>query len=235
MGCIDLPHQHHAGEPAPEPWAGPVKGHSGIRVFVLLLVGNLPAEEREHADGEEGPGELGERRAAEALQVVDPAPDDVGDSCQNTGDKGAESSRADREALGNIRVSLCRAWRTFEEENLLGRLVNSEVGGIPVEADEDREEKKHLLPPNQGPHLLHLSQHRFVLGRIRKPGAIRSDHLLRRRHQQRQRQTKALECNEDKVCRVRDLALLSVLGVERQLDGRTDELPQLTETKPDTS
>jgi len=56
----------------------PVESDATIRVPIELLVGRLPAKGSEHEHDEEEPADLGQHWPAEALEVVESAPEDVG-------------------------------------------------------------------------------------------------------------------------------------------------------------
>ena len=68
---------------------------------------------------------------------------------------------------------------------------------------------------------------------VGEAGAVFADDLFRGRDEERKGETEALDRNEGEVGRVADGAALAGLVVERELDGRPEQLAQLAQTEPD--
>lgn len=61
------------------------------------------------------------------------------------------------------------------------------------------------------------------------------DHPLWRRDEQRERKAQALQCNQNEVSRISDLASLSTFVVQRQLYRRPNQPSKFAKAEPDAS
>ena len=113
----------HGKRPS-KPGRFPVERGSRLNRVVEFLVGYLPAEDGEHHDQEEAPCGLRHSPATEPPVVEEPAPEDVGETGDDSGQEGSERSRANGE---------------------VERQVDALVRVVPVEADQQREEQKDVF------------------------------------------------------------------------------------------
>jgi hypothetical protein len=91
-----------------------------------------------------------------------------------------------------------------------------------------------MLLPHLRPELAEFTEDGLLARWVWDVCPVGADDFGWVRDQQGEWEAEALEADEDEIRRVADFASLAILDVQRELDGRADELAQFAEAEPDS-
>lgn len=132
---IDLPKQNLNRKATTKSREIPIQCHGRVGAAILQLHSKLPAKQGRHEDSQKDPCDSGKLGSANALEIKEPSPENVGSSSSNTRSQRSQSSRSHGKVVNE---------------------VNTKIRAVPVEADENRDEKIELLSPQEGSPFLGL-------------------------------------------------------------------------------
>lgn len=109
------------------------------------------------------------------------------------------------------------------------------VGVVPVKPDEDWDEEVDALGEKEAEELAEFCFEGFPLCGVWEFAAVWADDFFGWGDEEGEGKAEALQGDEDEVGGVAYFPLFVAVNVEGKLNRGTDELAQLTETKPNTS